>query len=695
MDRRSTRHPLQRPATPAVVLLAVAFLAAVLAGAAPARAAGDPLCPLAPLPTGPEWSGQYVSQQFRVREAEGKARAGMRMQKAAAGRDKAAAKAMEDYDVNFYRLAIDLNTTTHILTGTTTIEATVTAPTLAQMQLDFGVQCTASAARAGGVPTAFTWSLGVLTVNLDRPYAAGEKVVVQVDYAGNPSSDYFGWNTYGGQPLVWTLSEPYGARIWWPCKDTCTDKADSVDVDVTLPSTMTAVSNGTLVSVTVPATGRKTCHWRERYPIAPYLVAVTAHPFAVINGTYNTLAGGTMPVTHYVVPAELAAATTGFASTPAMIAAFANVFGEYPFVNEKYGHAQFPWGGGMEHQTCTSIYYGAYDEGIVSHELGHQWFGDLITCADFRHIWLNEGFATWLEAIWKEQHYGFAAYKTEMAGARYMGAGTIIVEDPTNFNDIFNFSLSYQKASWVPHMLRHVMGDATFFAGLQAYRAQYGFGSATTEQFQAVMEAASGRNLSAFFQQWIYGQYTPRYDYAWKSEPSDTGWRVRLRITQSQVNTGLFTMPLDVLVTTAGGSQTFVVDNSQATQWYVFDVAAAPSAVTLDPDDWVLCTKRFQNTSDVPAAAVAARLLGAAPNPFNPRTTVRFSLPRATDARLELFDTAGRLVAVLADDAFTAGDHGVEWDGRDRQGREAASGTYYARLSAGGDVSTAPLALVR
>lgn len=682
------------PAPPRRLVLGV-LLAAWAAAAVPAGAAGDPLCPLAPQPTGLPWTGAYATQQHRVREAEGKARAGMRLQAAEAARDKAAAKAMDDYDVNYYRLAIDLNTATHVLTGTTTIRATVTGPSLSQMALDFGVQCAATGARVGGAATTFAWNLGVLTVNLDRAYAAGETVSVEVDYAGNPTSDYFGWSSYGGQMLVWTLSEPYGARIWWPCKDTCTDKADSVDVDVTVPSTMTAVSNGTLASVSVPASGRKTFHWQERYPIAPYLVSVTAHPFAVVNGTYNKLAGGTMPVTHYVVPSEASAAAVGFASTPAMIGAFANVFGEYPFVNEKYGHAQFPWGGGMEHQTCTSIYIGAYDEGIVSHELGHQWFGDLITCADFHHIWLNEGFATWLEAVWKEQHYGFAAYKTEMAGARYTGAGTIYVEDATNFNDIFNFSLSYQKASWVPHMLRHVLGDAAFFAGLQAYRAQYGYGSATTEQFQAVMEAAGGRDLSAFFQQWIYGQYVPRYDYAWKSEPAGTGWRVRLRITQSQVNTGLFTMPLDVQVATSAGTQTFVVENAQATQWYAFDVAAAPTSVTLDPDDWVLCTKRFQNASDVPAFVETARLLGAAPNPFNPNTTVRFSLPRAATARLDLFDAAGRLVAVLADGAFAAGDHGVAWDGRDGRGRDAASGTYYARLTVEGRASTTALALVR
>ncbi len=677
-----------RPGAPALLL--AALMAATTAGAV-----GDPLSPLAPLPEVAPWSAPYQSRQHRLREAESKARAGVRWQQLDTFRVRGADTAMDAYDVRFYRLVIDLNPTTGILTGTTTIEAVVTAESLTQMQLNLGNQLVVSAARAGGSATTRTTSAGVLTVDLDRAYAGGETVSVEVDYAGNPAGPSFGWSTYGGQPLVWTLSEPYGARTWWPCKDVNTDKADSVALDVTVPSNLVVASNGVLAGVTTPVAGKKTYHWRERYPIATYLVSLTAHPFAVINDVYHPLAGGTMPVVHYVVPSQLATATTGFAVTVNMLSAFAAAFGEYPFVDEKYGHAQFPWGGGMEHQTCTSLYVGSYNRGVIAHELGHQWFGDLITCADFSHIWLNEGFATWLEAYWLEVSNGTVAYHQEMAAARYLGAGTIFVEDPTDFNAIFNFDLSYQKASWVPHMLRHVMGDTAFFAGLQQYRAERGFGSATTAQFQAVMEAACGLDLTAFFQQWIYGQYYPRYDYAWVSEPAGAGWRVRLRIKQSQTNTGLFTMPLDVWINTVNGPFTFVVQNDQAEQWYAFEVPSAPIALALDLENWVLCEKSFLGTSDVPVATASARLLGAAPNPFNPRTTVRFSLPRDLDVRLDLHDAAGRLVAVLAEGPFPAGDHGVDWDGRDRQGRAAASGTYYARLRAGGEVGTISLTLVR
>ncbi|MBK8166834.1 MAG: T9SS type A sorting domain-containing protein [bacterium] len=692
MPCRLTFARLRAPVASTLAIPALMILA--LATAVAPVGAAEPLSPLAPEPGAAPWSGTYHSQQHRAREAESKARAGMRLQKAEASRPAGAAKAMSDYDVRWYGLVLDLNPTTRIVTGTTTVRAQVVNGPLTSLQLDFGSQMTASAARSAGVPASFTWNSGILAINLDRAYGTGEIVDVAIDYAGNPSSSGFGWNTYQGQPLIWTLSEPYGARIWWPCKDTATDKADSVSLDVTVPSNLIVASNGVLTGVSTPVAGKKTYHWRERYPIATYLVSLAIHPYAIINDVYYPQDGGTMPVTHYVLPSQLGAATAGYAVTVDMIEAFADAFGEYPFVAEKYGHAQFPWGGGMEHQTCSSMYYNNYDEYLIAHELGHQWFGDLVTCADFSHIWLNEGFATWLEAYWKEVRYGIASYHAEMAAARYLGAGTIFVENPNDFSAIFDYYLSYLKASWVPHMLRHVLGDEAFFAALKQYRDTHGFGAATTEQFQAVMESASGRDLAAFFQQWIYGEYFPRYDYSWRHEPAGAGWRVRLRIKQSQTNAGLFVMPLDVRIDTAGGPYTFVVQNDAPEQWYALEVPSAPTAVTLDPEDWVLCETRFLGVSDVPDAGLALGL-EAAPNPFNPRTTVRFTLGEEGQVALAVHDAAGRLVAVLAGDRFAAGQHAVTWDGRDREGRAAASGTYFARLRAGDQTRTLALTLVR
>lgn len=350
----------------------------------------------------------------------------------------------------------------------------------------------------------------------------------------------------------------------------------------------------------------------------------------------------------------------------------------------------------MEHQTCTSLYYAAYTPGLIAHELGHQWFGDLITCADFGHIWLNEGFATWTEAYWLEQSQGMAAYHAEMAAARYLGPGSIFVEDPSNFYAIFDYNLSYLKASWVPHMLRHILGDDDFFAALQLYRATYGYGSATTEDFQAVLEEVSGRDLAAFFQQWIYGTYYPIYTFSWTAVPAGAATRVDVRIEQTQSATGLFTMPLDIRIDTSAGAETFVVENSEQVQWYSFQVDGTATDVQLDPDNWVLRSVIDAGVAPVAAATPqAARILRNAPNPFNPSTSIQFVLPTAAAVKVSVYDVSGRLVRVVADAVMPAGEGEIRWDGTDASGRAVASGTYFARLAGPGIDHVHAMVLVR
>lgn len=240
----------------------------------------------------------------------------------------------------------------------------------------------------------------------------------------------------------------------------------------------------------------------------------------------------------------------------------------------------------MEHQTCTSL--GGWGESLISHELAHQWFGDYITCDTFHHIWLNEGFATYCEALYIEQAYGEAAMHEDMAANAYYGAGTIYVEDPSNFGQIFNSNLSYRKASWVLHMLRHVVGDGVFLDIMQTYYTTHGNGTATTEDFQAVAESVSGRNMSAFFQQWIYGEYFPVYSYEWTAQEIGPSWEVTLDIEQLQTNQ-VFVMPIDVEIEfVGGGSEIQVVENDTASQQYVLSVSQEPSAVRLDPENWIL-----------------------------------------------------------------------------------------------------------
>ncbi|HEX7878892.1 MAG TPA: M1 family metallopeptidase, partial [Candidatus Eisenbacteria bacterium] len=488
------------------------------------------------------------------------------------------------WDARFYDIDVDLNPSLSRVTGTVIIKATVTNGPLTTLDLDFKANLSLTEVRSAGIVVTSSRNVDVLTVNLDRSYANGELVTVQVKYFGTPTGGYFNFNTSGGQPMIWSLSEPFGARTWWPCKDYSDDKADSVDIQVRVPSNLITASNGTRI-VNTSGGGFATTKWKERYPIATYLVFVASHPYTVATDWYVTALGDSVPLTFWMFPGSVATATPNNALVNDMMTAFAPLFGEYPFANEKYGHAQFLFGGGMEHQTCTCL--GVYIESITAHELAHQWWGDKVTCATFNHIWLNEGFASYGEALWAEANGGAAARKAEMGLAKYFGAGTVYVPDLSDENRIFDSNLSYNKGSWVAHMLRGVVGDDDFFDGLQAYNTQYAYASATTENLRDAMEAQSGMDLDRFFQQWVYGEYYPEYDYDWSVVPAGGGYDVHLTIDQTQ-SWQLFKMPITMRVSTAGGDIDFTVNDSLATQSFVLHTALQPTDVALDPDEWIL-----------------------------------------------------------------------------------------------------------
>jgi len=527
--------------------------------------------------------------EHRRQEAANKAA----VAKAWAATDKAETPNQAMYNVHHYFLDLDLNTASHILSGVVTVTAEVTGASITTLDLDLKSNMTVLATTSGMVGVTFSRASNLLTVNLDRTYTTGETVVVGVQYSGNPAGAAFGWSSYGGQDMIWTLSEPYGARDWWPCKDLNHDKADSVDIEVTVPDHLVVASNGLLESE-ITGGGTNTYHWKSLYPIPTYLVSLAIHPYERYTHYYVPLGGGDpMDVQYFVYPGHWATVEPTYDLTVPMIGTFAQAYGEYPFVDEKYGHAEFTWGGGMEHQTITSM--GDYDEDLISHELAHQWWGDMITCEDFHHIWLNEGFATWSEAYWKEQTAGFATYQNYMDAAAFYGPGTIFVEDPNDFGAIFDPNLSYNKGSWIVHMLRGVLGDTDFFAGIDLYRANHIYSTATTEDLQAAMETVSGLDLTDFFQQWIYGEYFPVYAIGWTEGPG--AGEITVTIDQVQDNTGLFTMSIQLRVTTDQGAEDFTVQNSLATEQYVLQITGTPEGMALDPDRWILRLVESQVTN--------------------------------------------------------------------------------------------------
>jgi len=493
------------------------------------------------------------------------------------------------YDVKHYDLDLFIDVPAKRIRGSVIISAQVIAGPLSSMEVNLLKNMEVDSVTSAGRRLTFSHKTDLIKIDLGTSYQQNELFKVKIYYHGQPEQSgfgAFGFNTHAGQPMIWSLSEPYGARNWWPCKDFPSDKADSVDIRVTVPIPLIVASNGTLRAETKLG-NYKTYWWHESYPIVTYLVSVAIYPYSIYSDYYRYSPNDSMEVRYYVFPDELELLRRVYAKTVRMIEIFASIFGEYPFIREKYGHAQFMGFANMEHQTLTSLV--SRSEGTIVHELAHQWWGDYITCQDFHHIWLNEGFATYSEALYYEREYGEAEFRQEMEGNKYFGPGTIFVYDLSNTSLIFNYNLSYRKAAWVLHMLRHVVGDEKFFEILKAYynESRLSYGTATTEDFRAICERVAGINLERFFQQWIYRDFFPKYRYSWNWQKNGAQYDIQLTIDQLQTNQ-IFWMPIDVTVTTFSGEHTFVVWDSLRTQVFHLTVSDEPLRIDLDKGDWIL-----------------------------------------------------------------------------------------------------------
>jgi aminopeptidase N len=399
--------------------------------------------------------------------------------------------------------------------------------------------------------------------------------------------------THNGSPIIWTLSEPFGARDWWPCKQDLNDKIGSIDVYITAPSQYVSVANGVEPEAPVVNGSNKTTHFHHGYPIPAYLVAIAVTNYSVYNQVAGT-APNEFPIINYVYPEDLAASIPDLAETPAIMDLYENLFEVYPFHNEKYGHAQFSWGGGMEHTTVSFMVN--FDRQLIAHELGHQWFGDKITCGSWNDIWLNEGFATYLAALVIENFDGLDAFiteKTEMIDfITSSPSGNVYLTDAqaTNVNRIFSSRLSYNKGGMVLEMLRFKLGDAAFFQGMKNYLADpnLAYGYAVTTNFKTHMETVYGQDLTEFFNDWIYDQGYPTYTITAQNWGPGQA-RFVVNQTQSDASVDYFEMPVPVRVYGSGGQQAdLVLNNTVDGEEFIVNVAFPIVSVEFDPEKHII-----------------------------------------------------------------------------------------------------------
>ncbi len=604
------------------------------------------------------------------------------------GRGVVARSQASGIDVRHYALDLTLpGGGVATLSGAVTITGTLTASS-DSICLDL-VGLTVTAVTEDAAPLQFAQTDSLVRIALPAPRAAGAPFTLSVTYAGIATGGYFSYarNSY-------TFVEPSDARHWFPCHDDPGDKADSVLVRVTAPSAWPLFSTGVQVSsVPDPLAGTTTWTWRESHPIATYLVAVTFGDYAVWeDSAASTDSSTAIPLTYAVFPEDLAKAQYDFATVPDMMTYYQGAFGPYPF--DKYGMvAVEPFGaGGMEHQSMTTINRSwvtgtrAREAGIA-HELVHQWFGDLLTPAQWADIWLNEGFATYGDLLYRQYAHGDSAFEAGLRQARAYyfsddGTARYAVYDPPrslNGHDYLFGLTVYYKGAWVLHMLRSMVGDAAFAQILQVYVQRHAYGTVSTPDFQHVCEEVDGQSLQWFFDQWIYqAGYPVLQAAALASVHADGTIWVNVGVTQAQVNAPIFRLPLSVRVTTAEGDTTVTQTMSGLTASYYFPVRGWPTSVVLDPD----LTLLFQQTGATSVQALALDALALSPprpTPWSAFVDVTVTVAQATSIEVTVHDVRGRLVRVLCRDRLAPGGRTLRWDGRVEDGRVAPAGVYLIR----------------
>ena len=486
-----------------------------------------------------------------------------------------------------------------------------------------------------------------LKVNFPLTLSTNSSESVTIYYRGIPPN-ISGFGTYinsmhSGIPVTWTLSEPYGSMEWWPCKNGLNDKTDSIDIIITTPLAYTSTTNGVLQNEVV-LNGERTSYWRHRYPIATYLVAIAATNYTVLTDTVQ-LSNAIMPIIQYAYPESAVIFKNAAGITARTIRLFHETFGDYPFIREKYGHTQFSWGGGMEHQTNSFMFN--VSENLVVHEAAHQWFGDKITCGSWRDIWLNEGFAVFLTNYSIEKFYPesnlLASVGAQLKSVVSQPGGSVYVDDTTNASRIFNNRLTYNKGGWLLRMLRWKLGDKAFFKGLRDYLNDptLAYNYATSNDFKRNMENASGVDLTEFFADWLYGEGYPSYQLTWSA--IGNGWvQTSLSQTSSHPSVAFFEMPVPVRFKNATRDTIIVINDERNQQITFHQLGFLPDSAFIDPFLKLISAKNSVTKINAPVSV--PNTVTVFPNPVQSQLTAYFKNFQPGNLSIVLYNTKGQVL---------------------------------------------------
>lgn len=502
------------------------------------------------------------------------------------------AAAQAEIDVLDYDLSVALDVSGRKIDG----EAVLTlvgdgAPELSLDLVGFEVD----EVQVGGQRADFRREQGVLRVVAEVP--EGQEATVLVRYRGEPSPYVEPWGAWGvrfEEDRVFTLNVIEGARHWFPSHDVLRDRA-TVTMRVMAPESWVVAAPGTLESVVEAGEGAAQTTWRADWPLPTYQVHFAAAPYQVIEQEHDGV-----PHVYYLMPeTDPERALETLRHAPDSLALFVSRYGPYPF--PKVGFDEIDLGGAVEQASCVSIggqilnaTNRTYEE-VIAHEMAHAWFQGVVVTADWDDLWLSEGMATYHEALYHaharpDDPDALSDYVNSLAlgyrSVAELGEGVFAVHDP----EVLFGVTTYRKGALVFHMLRYLIGDEVFDALLLAWLDRHRFGVATTEDFQALAEEISGRDLEPFFAQWVYGAGWPDYRLSWQAEPVDdgAGYVVEVALRQVQTVGGPFTLPVELELVLGDQRQRVVMDVDGAEVRQRFEVPFEPEAVALDPGRWLL-----------------------------------------------------------------------------------------------------------
>ncbi len=506
------------------------------------------------------------------------------------------------YDVQHYDIDMAFSSQLEAITATVTITSKATLNKLGRISLDF-TNYQVDSVKVEKQYAAFYRMPDKLIVDLPKGYSTGTEFNVQIAYHGQIQqmrSEYFASSPLGFIPnvasqILFAFSEPNGAHAWFPCNDHPKDKA-TFQFELSVPKGLTGIANGTLLE-TVPTETSDKFIWSESAPMATYLATI-------VVGDYQRLdapAVGNVKIRHYVLAGDIDYSKE-LAITQDMLQFFSNQLGPYPF--DEYGYViirtTIPLG--MESQTMVMIDRSfLIDQNVgrlFPHEMAHQWFGDSVTVANWQEIWLQEGLADYMWALWMDhQEVGGL---TDILGAIEANIQAYGKDQPLNSpppQDMFGFN-TYYKGAWVFHMLRQELGDQVFFRFLRQYYERFAGGTVTTADLQKFAEEISGKDLTAFFNQWVYAADNPQLNVTWASQPGGVSMQI------CQKGSQLFTFPLEVQLESSGGtSKTEVIQVDEKQERATFNLPFSATSFIVDPEQKVLANVNTTKVNELAECA--------------------------------------------------------------------------------------------